>query len=125
MQVIGPDEKALVAVGDNWEWTPTKRLLLNVTEASLYYIKRQNVLSKFGAAQLASMPALKCLRFVSTDFSSLKSVSETSCSIAFLLLFYSIITVQLVDVTFSLYFFVLFICRLNLFRSCLVSRLSS
>lgn len=110
MQVIGPDEKALVAVGDNWEWTPTKRLLLNVTEASLYYMKRQNVLSKFGAAQLASMPALKCLRFVSTDFSSLKSVSETSCSIPFLLLFYTIIAVQLVGVICSLYLFCFLFC---------------
>lgn len=74
MQIIGPDEKALIAVGDNWEWTPTKRLLLNVTEASLYHMKRQSVLSKFGSAQFAAMPALRCLRLVFNDFATLKQV---------------------------------------------------
>ena len=75
MQVIGPDEKALIAVGDGWEWTANKRLLLNVVEASLYHMKRQTVMSKFGSSQVAALPAMKCLRFVSNDFSSLKSVS--------------------------------------------------
>jgi hypothetical protein len=75
LQAIGPDEKALIAVGDNWEWTPNKRLLVNVTEASFYHMKRQAVLAKLGAAQLAMMPLLKCLRFVYNDFTTLKSVS--------------------------------------------------
>lgn len=65
-------------MGDNWEWTPTKRLLLNVTEASLYHMRRQSVLSKFGSAQFASMPALKCLRLVFNDFATLKQVRLSS-----------------------------------------------
>jgi hypothetical protein len=38
-------------------------------------MKRQAVLAKLGAAQLAVMPMLKCLRFVYNDFTTLKSVS--------------------------------------------------
>ncbi|KAJ1436821.1 hypothetical protein B484DRAFT_248364 [Ochromonadaceae sp. CCMP2298] len=75
LQIIGPDEKALIAVGDTWEWTPSKRLLLNVTEASLFHMKRSTIVAKFSAAQIAAMPALKCLRFVFDDFATLKSVS--------------------------------------------------
>jgi len=74
IQVIGPDEKALIAVGDSWEWASNKRLLQNVTEASLYHMKRATIISRFGSSQLASLPALKCMRFVFNDFSSLKNV---------------------------------------------------
>ena len=74
-QIIGPDEKALVCVGENWEWTQNKRLLLNVTEAGLFHMKRETILAKFGPSQLAALPALKSVRLVNNDFHSLKSVS--------------------------------------------------
>lgn len=61
-------------MGDNWEWTPTKRLLVNVTEASFYHMKRQTLVSKLGSNQFASLPALKCLRLVFNDFTTLKNV---------------------------------------------------
>ena len=47
LELIGPNEKALVAVGDSWEWVQAKRLLVNVTEASLYHMKRSVITSKF------------------------------------------------------------------------------
>ncbi len=74
-QIIGPDEKALIAVGDSWEWTQSRRLLLNVTEASLYHMRRETVLAKFSAAHVASLPALRTLRLIGNDFSTLANVS--------------------------------------------------
>jgi Leucine-rich repeat (LRR) protein len=32
LEMIGPNEKALIAVGDSWEWVQSKRLFNNVTE---------------------------------------------------------------------------------------------
>ncbi len=75
-KVIGPDEKALIAVGDSWEWTSNKRLLQNVTEASFYHMKRSTIVSKVGSSQMAALPALKCLRLMFNDFASLRSVSN-------------------------------------------------
>lgn len=75
-QIIGPDEKALICVGEGWEWTQNKRLLLNVTEAGLFHMKRDTILAKFGASQLAAMPSLKSVRLVNNDFHSLKNVGE-------------------------------------------------
>lgn len=74
VKIIGPDEKALIAVGDSWEWTPNKRLLQNVTEASMYHMKRATILNRFGSSQLVALPMLKCMRFVFNDFTSLKKV---------------------------------------------------
>lgn len=73
--MIGPDEKALIAVGDSWEWTSNKRLLQNVTEASFYHMKRSTIVTKVGSSHLAALPMLKCLRLVFNDFSSMRSVS--------------------------------------------------
>ncbi len=66
-------------MGDAWEWPPGRqRLLLNVSEVSLYHMRRETVLSRFGAQQLACMPVLRLLRLVGNDFHSLASVSTCS-----------------------------------------------
>eukprot|EP01034_Spumella_vulgaris_P025829 gene25829-32325_t len=75
LEIIGPDEKALIAVGDAWDWPPGRqRLLLNVSEASLYHMRRETIISRFGAQQLACMPALRLLRLVGNDFHTLAHV---------------------------------------------------
>ena len=74
-KIIGPEEKAIVIVGDNWEWSSSKRLLGNVVEASICYTKRQTILSKFTLNQIQHLPALKSIRFYSNDFTSLNNVS--------------------------------------------------
>jgi len=73
LELISANEKALVAVGDAWEWIQTRRLLVNVTEASLYHMKRDVIVSKF-ASNLSWLPALKCLRLVNNEFESLKDI---------------------------------------------------
>ena len=73
LELIGPTEKALVAVGDAWEWVQAKRLLVSVTEASLYHMKRNVVTSKF-AANISWLPSLKCLRLFNNDLESLKDI---------------------------------------------------
>jgi len=73
LELIGPTEKALVAVGDAWEWVQAKRLLVSVTEASLYHMKRNVVTAKF-AANISWLPSLKCLRLFNNDLESLKDI---------------------------------------------------
>lgn len=74
-QAIGPDEKALIAVGDAWEWPPaSRRLLLSVTEASLCHMRRETIAGRFTAAHLASLTGLRVLRLVGNDFQSLSQV---------------------------------------------------
>jgi hypothetical protein len=73
LELIGPNEKALVAVGDAWEWVQAKRLLVNVTEASLYHMKREVITSKF-SCNVSWLPALSCLRLVNNELSSFKDI---------------------------------------------------
>jgi hypothetical protein len=73
LELIGPTDKALVAVGDAWEWVQAKRLLVNVSEASLYHMKRQVITSKF-AANISWLPSLKCLRLFNNELESLKDI---------------------------------------------------
>ena len=73
LELVAPNEKALVAVGDSWEWVQTKRLFVNVTEASLYHMKRNIITTKF-AANISWLPALKCLRLVNNNLESLKDI---------------------------------------------------
>ena len=73
LELIGPNEKALVAVGDSWEWVQAKRLLVNVTEASLYHMKRSVITSKF-SCNISWLPALNCLRLVNNELSSFKDI---------------------------------------------------
>ena len=73
LELIGATEKALVAVGDAWEWIQAKRLLVNVTEASLYHMKRNVITSKF-ATNISWLPSLKCLRLFNNELESLKDV---------------------------------------------------
>lgn len=74
IEIIGPDEKALIAVGELWDWTCSRRLLQNVTEATLYNMPLQSILLKFSSAQLSALPALKTLRLFRNDIQSLKQV---------------------------------------------------
>jgi hypothetical protein len=47
LEIIGPNEKALVAVGDTWEWIQAnKRLLATVVEASLLHVKKENFVGR-------------------------------------------------------------------------------
>ncbi len=73
LELIGATEKALVAAGDAWEWVQAKRLLVNVTEASLYHMKRNVITTKF-AANISWLPSLKCLRLFNNELESLKDV---------------------------------------------------
>lgn len=73
LELIGPNEKALVAVGDAWEWVQAKRLLVNVTEASLYHMKRDVITSKF-SCNISWLPALSCLRLVNNELTSFKDI---------------------------------------------------
>ena len=75
LEIIGPDEKALIAIGDQWDCPASKRLLFNVTEANLLYMKRDVIVSKFGSSCLSSMNNLKTLRLYHNDFTNLKNVS--------------------------------------------------
>ena len=74
LELIAPNKKALIAVGDTWEWVQAKRLLVNVTEASLYHMKKEVVTGKF-SPNASWLPGLKCLRLVNNDLESLKDVS--------------------------------------------------
>lgn len=73
LELIGPNEKALVAVGDAWEWVQAKRLLVGVTEASLYHMKRDVITSKF-SCNISWLPALSCLRLVNNELTSFKDI---------------------------------------------------
>jgi hypothetical protein len=71
---LGPDEKALIAIGNTWEWTPSKRLLASVVEASLCHMKRQTFMHKFNSTHMQMLPALKVMRFLNVDFVTLTQV---------------------------------------------------
>ncbi len=73
LELIAPNEKALVAVGDSWEWVQAKRLLVNVTEASLYHMQRSVITSKF-SCNISWLPALNCLRLVNNELASFKDI---------------------------------------------------
>ena len=62
-------------VGDNWDWNAPKRLLGAVTEACILHIKRESLMSKFNVMHMNGLPALKTMRFLYNDFTSLKQVS--------------------------------------------------
>jgi hypothetical protein len=76
LELITQNEKALVAVGESWEWVQAKRLLVNVIEASLYHMSKGTIISKF-SANLAWLPSLTCLRLVNNELTSLRDVSTT------------------------------------------------
>ena len=75
VELIGPVEKALVVVGETWDWVQAKRLLVNVTEASLYHMKRSVIISKF-ASNISWLPSLKCLRLVNNELESFKDIDS-------------------------------------------------
>jgi hypothetical protein len=71
LEIIGPNEKALVAVGDTWEWIQAnKRLLATVVEASLLHVKKEIVVARF-VSNIASLPALKNFRLMHNDIDSI------------------------------------------------------
>jgi len=74
-QLVAPNEKALIAVGDSWDWVQQKRLLVNVVEASLYHMKKEVIISKF-SSHVSFLPALKCLRFVHNDIETLRELGH-------------------------------------------------
>lgn len=74
-QLIAPNEKALIAVGEAWEWVQTKRLLVNVTEASLLHMKVEHVVAKF-SPNISCLPALKTFRLVNNEIEALKDVGS-------------------------------------------------
>ena len=77
-----------MAVGDSWDLQTScgassiasvKRLLQNVTELSLFHIRREIIIVKFSSLQptgITNFPGLKTLRLVGNDFMSLKNVSN-------------------------------------------------
>ena len=71
------NEKALIAVGDSWEVAANKKLLANVTEASLFHMKGVTITSKLGSYLCSgAFPSLRVLRLYNNDFHSIKHVSE-------------------------------------------------
>ena len=73
LEVIGPTEKALIIVGENWEWVQTRRLLTTVIEASLYHIKKGPIISKF-AINISWLPGLKNFKLVNNEIETLKDL---------------------------------------------------
>ena len=79
-KLVAPNEKALIAVGDAWEWVQAKRLLVNVVEASLYHMKKEVVISKF-SSNISFLPALKCLRLVNNEIETLREFGTVAESL--------------------------------------------
>lgn len=73
LEITGPNEKALIAVGDVWEWVQARRLLATVTEASLLHMKKETVVVRF-SGNIASLPSLKYLRLVNNEIESIPDV---------------------------------------------------
>lgn len=74
MQILGPEEKVLIASGDKWELTVPRRLLAGVTELCLLYVRKEQIVQKLNVTVLQSMPALKVVRLMSNDIQSIKQV---------------------------------------------------
>jgi hypothetical protein len=72
-QLLGNNEKALIVVGESWEWTHTKRMLVNVTEVSLRHMRRDVIANKF-AANLSWIPNLKSLTLADNDLKTFADV---------------------------------------------------
>jgi Leucine-rich repeat (LRR) protein len=70
LEIIGPNEKALVAVGDTWEWVQAKRLLATVVEASLLHVKKEIVVARF-ISNISSLPSLRNFRLMYNDIDSI------------------------------------------------------
>jgi hypothetical protein len=76
LQVLGPEEKVMVIVGESWDWNAPKRLISAVTEACVLHIRRECLLSKFNSTHLQSMSSLRTMRFLFNEFSSLRQVGS-------------------------------------------------
>lgn len=79
-QILGPEEKILIASGEKWELNIPRKLLLGVTEMCLLHLRREQIVQKTQALSLNTLACLKCLRFLFNDFSSLKQVRCCSYS---------------------------------------------
>ena len=78
-QVIGPNEKAMICVGEAWEVPTNKKLLGNVVELSLFHMKGPAIFAKLGSLLSSrSLPCLAVLRLHHNDFHTIKNVSNTS-----------------------------------------------
>jgi hypothetical protein len=77
-QIINNEEKAIIAIGDGWEWNVPKRLLSSITELYLVHMKRDTIVAKLAgnSAYLSSLMNLKKIYFLNNDFTSLKQVSH-------------------------------------------------
>lgn len=74
IEIVAPDEKVLIASGEKWELNVPRKLLLGVTEMCLLHLRRDQLVQKIQAAAMHTLPALKTLRFLFNDFSSIKHV---------------------------------------------------
>ena len=73
--MTGPNEKALLVVGDNWDWVQSKRMLATVTEVSLEHMKKDIIFGKF-ASNLSWLPAMRGLRLCYNDIDAFEDVSQ-------------------------------------------------
>ena len=74
IEMCGTNEKAVIAVGNSGEWVhQSKRMFVNVTEMSLFHMKREIILNKLSGVLQSQpintvLPLLKTLRLVNNDF---------------------------------------------------------
>lgn len=76
VEIINNEEKAIIAIGDGWEWNVPKRLLSSITELYLVHMKRDTIVAKLAgnSAYLSSLMNLKKIYFLNNDFTSLKQL---------------------------------------------------
>ncbi len=76
MKIIGSHgEKALIAVGDQWDLNAHRKLLQGVTEASFFRIKPDAITAKCSAAIASGLlPSLKTVRLHDNELHSIRHV---------------------------------------------------
>eukprot|EP01039_Chlorochromonas_danica_P010588 gene10587-11734_t len=72
VEILGADEKVLIASGEKWDLTLPRRILAGVTEICLLHIRKDLIIQKLNASSLQSFPALRVLRLWDNDLQSLK-----------------------------------------------------
>mmetsp|Transcript_19686 Transcript_19686/g.21386 ORF Transcript_19686/g.21386 Transcript_19686/m.21386 type:complete len:902 (+) Transcript_19686:58-2763(+) len=74
VEIINSEEKAIIGIGDGWDWNVPKRLYPSITEVYLVHMKREAIIAKFPMIQLQSLVNAKKLFLISNDFTSLKQI---------------------------------------------------
>jgi len=79
LEIINNDEKALIGIGDTWEWNAIpRRLLSSVSEAYFVFMKKDTLSAKLSSNLLHSsvMPTLKKLHVIGCELLVLKHLDS-------------------------------------------------